>query len=243
MQQKSFTVGGRLYPICMPLLLSSNKCNYFTRLNREFCSDLAWWHVFLQSWNGLSLLRSIPTKPQDFTIYTDASGSWGCGTCFGRQWLQWEWPPQWYPIQIMANEVVPVVFSCAVWDPQLARRTVLFRCDKSTVLFWCDKSSVVAAVKKALQRKPTWCTWLDVCGSAQHTMIYHYCMNTSPVSQTTLWTTHLTATCNLSFTRTRKLLQSTLVPPSLQRLLALPGPDWTSPTFRKLFKFTISEID
>ena len=35
--------------------------------NAELHSDLAWWHVFLQSWNGLSLLHSL---------HTDASGSW-----------------------------------------------------------------------------------------------------------------------------------------------------------------------
>ena len=90
---------------------------YFTRLNREFCSDLAWWHVFLQSWNGLSLLRCIPTTFPYCTIRTDASGSWGCGASFARQWLQWQWPPQWSSIPIMAKELVPIVLSCAVWGP------------------------------------------------------------------------------------------------------------------------------
>ena len=50
---------------------------YFTRLKRDFRSDLAWWHVFLQNWNGLSLLRYISDTSPDFTIYTDASGLWG----------------------------------------------------------------------------------------------------------------------------------------------------------------------
>ena len=113
--------------------------HYFTRLNREFQSDLAWWHVFLQSWNGLSLLSSLQNISPDFIIYTDASGSWGCGACFGRQWLQWQWSPQWSPIPIMTKELVPIVLSCAVWGPQIARHTVLFR---------CDNSSVVAAVRK-----------------------------------------------------------------------------------------------
>ena len=33
--------------------------DYYTRLGREFKSDLAWWHTFLVGWNGLSLLRSV----------------------------------------------------------------------------------------------------------------------------------------------------------------------------------------
>ena len=58
-----------------------SQMHYFTRLNREFHSDLAWWHVFVQSWNGLSLLCCTSTMSPDLTIYTNASGSWGCGAC------------------------------------------------------------------------------------------------------------------------------------------------------------------
>ena len=119
------------------------KMHYFTRLNKEFHSDLAWWHVFLQSWNGLSLLHNVTTP--SFTIYTDASGSWGCGACFGRCWLQWQWPIQWSPVSIMAKELVPIVLSCALWGPQLVRHAVLFR---------CDNSSVVAAIRKGAAKEP-----------------------------------------------------------------------------------------
>ena len=33
------------------------KVHFSTRLNRDFRSDLLWWHTFLQLWNGLSILR------------------------------------------------------------------------------------------------------------------------------------------------------------------------------------------
>ena len=58
--------------------------DYHTHLKRDSCSNLHWWNTFLISWNGLSLLRSIPVAPQ-FHIYTDASGSWGCGALFRDQ--------------------------------------------------------------------------------------------------------------------------------------------------------------
>ena len=96
------------------------KMHYFTRLNRDFHSDLAWWHVFIHSWNGLSLLCCVSTVSPAFTVYTDASGFWGCGTCCGTQWLQWKWPQEWFPMSIMAKELVPIVFSRAVWGPQLS---------------------------------------------------------------------------------------------------------------------------
>jgi len=65
------------------------KLHYYTRLNRQFRSDLAWWHTFLHHQNSLSILQdsSIP-PPTQITIQTDASGSWGCGAIHGRLWLQ-----------------------------------------------------------------------------------------------------------------------------------------------------------
>ena len=77
--------------------------------------------------------------PPQFVIQTDASGSWACGAFFQGRWLQWKWPKVWLPIPIMVKEMVPVVLSCAVWGPLLARKTVLIQ---------YDNTGVVAAVKK-----------------------------------------------------------------------------------------------
>ena len=62
---------------------------YITQLNKAFRSDLFWWHTFLQSWNGLSILRhpSVLSHP-DFCAQSDASGTRGCAAVLGFQWLQ-----------------------------------------------------------------------------------------------------------------------------------------------------------
>ena len=109
--------------------------HYYTRLGREFRSDLNWWHVFLTNWNGLSFMRYIKSPPEHhYTIQTDASGSWGCGAFFQGRWLQWKWPAQWVAMNIMAKEMVPIVLSCSVWGPLVTRNTVLFECDNSSVV-------------------------------------------------------------------------------------------------------------
>ena len=46
--------------------------DFYTRLNKDFRSDLCWWNTFLMSWNGLSFLRSTSAKA-DFCIRMDAS--------------------------------------------------------------------------------------------------------------------------------------------------------------------------
>ena len=90
--------------------------SYYTRLSKEFKSDLFWWHYFLEHWNGLSLLRSAKnTIPADLSIQTDASGNWGCGAVCGNHWFQWPWPDVWWDVNIMAKELMPIVISCVVW--------------------------------------------------------------------------------------------------------------------------------
>ena len=98
--------------------------HYFTRLNREFRSDIAWWYTFIQCWNGLSMLHKFKSPTYRFTIHTDASGSWGCGAFMSGQWLQWKWSTEWAFQGIMAKELVPIVLSCIVWDPQLIQQSV-----------------------------------------------------------------------------------------------------------------------
>ena len=52
------------------------KMHYITRLNTAFRSDLFWWHIFLQSWNGLSILRHPAlSMPPDLAAQTDALGT------------------------------------------------------------------------------------------------------------------------------------------------------------------------
>ena len=63
--------------------------DYYTRLNKEFRSDLSWWQLFLNSWNGVSFLKltAMPQVP-DLTLQTDASGSWECTAFCSGKWLQ-----------------------------------------------------------------------------------------------------------------------------------------------------------
>ena len=109
--------------------------HFFTRLNSEFKSDLAWWHAFVQYWNGLSILQSPNLPPStQITVQTDASGSWGCGAVCNHHWLQWQWPDVWASKDIMAKELVPVVLSCAVWALLLAKKNVLLQCDNLSLV-------------------------------------------------------------------------------------------------------------
>ena len=79
------TIVSRMYATASKV----KEMDFYTRLNKDFRSNLCWWHIFVETWNGLSLLLCVswPMIP-DIYIQTDASGSWGCGSfCVGK-WLQ-----------------------------------------------------------------------------------------------------------------------------------------------------------
>ena len=132
------------------------KLTYFSRLNKSFKSDLYWWHMFINHWNGISLLRSATTFP-DYHIYTDASGSWGFGAVFAGFWFQLPWPMEWSSVNIMAKELVLIIISCTVWGPLLKQRSTEFHCDNQGLVAVINKGSSKDAVVMHLLR----CLWFS----------------------------------------------------------------------------------
>ena len=65
------------------LLCVPTKPFHHVRLNKEFRSDLLWWHSFVHIWNGISFLRLTNGLIPLANIFTDASGSFGCGAVWG----------------------------------------------------------------------------------------------------------------------------------------------------------------
>ena len=117
------------------------KHHHKTRLTKGFKSDLQWWHIFVTTWNGVSIITETPTQEPVCCIQTDASGHWGCGAHFDSLWLQHAWSLEWTDISIMAKELVPIIFSCVVWGPLLTRRHVEFYCDNLSLVEAINKGS------------------------------------------------------------------------------------------------------
>ena len=209
--------------------------DFYTRLGKEFRSDLTWWHTFLASWNGLSVLRSTHSPlPPDYIIQTDASGTWGCGAFFQGSWFQWQWPPDWAPISIMAKELVPILLSAVTWGPQLAR---------SITLFQCDNLSLVTAISKGSSREPKVmqllrCLWFFVAFFDIELRAEHIAGSNNFVAD------HLSRNNMQSFFSLH--LQGSLLPvplpPPLLQMVASPDLDWTSPHFKEMFSDSISWV-
>ena len=51
----------------------------YVRLNISARSDIVWWRLFAEQWNGRSMLYTFQRANLQIHVVSDASGSWGCG--------------------------------------------------------------------------------------------------------------------------------------------------------------------
>ena len=222
------TFVSRMYSVAAKV----QELDYYSRLNKGFRSDLYWWHTFLSEWNGVSLLHTLRTP--DMVVQTDASGSWGCAAVSGGEWLQWQWTSEWAPVAIMAKELVPIVLSCAVWGPQMSRKSVLFQ---------CDNAGVVAAIKKGSTKEDRVMQLL----CALWFFVAHFDIS---ITIEHIASAQNTAADQLSRSDMQSFFLSnpqaswlpTPLPRELLQIVSVSSPDWTSPAFTQLFSTIIKKV-
>ena len=78
--------------------------------------------------------RGISNAPRFFTVFTDASGLWGCCAVWDPHWLQVPWSNPWLSTNIAAKELVAVVLALVVWSKERANSHVLVHCDNMAVV-------------------------------------------------------------------------------------------------------------
>ena len=93
--------------------------------------------MFVAQWNGIGLAPSVCVRSMP-PLYTDASGSWGCGVSWNQHWFQLKWDERSQSLPITVKEMLPIVISAAIRGPQ-------WRVAKQ-VACCCDNAAVVAAL-------------------------------------------------------------------------------------------------
>ena len=102
------------------------------RHNAEFRSDLRWWQRFLEEWNGVSMIAM--TGGMELHLYSDASGSFGCGAWQNNRWFQFAWPADYAGQSIATKELVPIVMACVLWGEAWRNQQIVAHCDNQAVV-------------------------------------------------------------------------------------------------------------
>ena len=209
------------------LLRGVHRSHHHIRLNSGMRSDLAWWDLFLDTWNGVSLLRPSRLASPDHEFYTDASGSYGCGAIWGCRWIQLEWPQSYENTPIAPKEMVPIVMACILWGQAWQGQVIQVH---------SDNEAVVAVVNS---------------GYSRDTQLMHLarCLFFALAAwDISLYARHIPGVLNTvadAISRDNLSLlfskvpgaepRPTAVPLDLLELLVTSQPDWTQPTWRRLF--------
>ena len=197
------------------------------RLNVATRADLAWWHSLLSSWPGISTHQFLVLGQPDRHLYTDASGSWGCGAWSLPAWLQVPWPTGHCLTSIALKELVPVVLAVAVWAEHWRGQFILCH---------SDNTAVVAQLNSLHARDPLACNMLRCLAFLQALHDFR------------LRAVHIAGALNTGADRLSRNDASAFlgryscaspspsqVCPELVRLLCLEPADWTSLHWRERF--------
>ncbi len=110
--------------------------DHHVTLRAQARADIAWWYTFISSWNGVS---TLPEADPSHFLYSDASGTWGCGAFCGQSWFQVQWRESWARVHIAAKELVPIVI--AIWGHLWRGRRICCYCDNMAVVYALNKGS------------------------------------------------------------------------------------------------------
>ena len=138
---------GRLFLRRLITVSTKVRClHHQLRLNKEAKADILWWHSFLPTWNGTAaFLDPETTDAHDLELFTDASGTLGCGAYFQGSWFHYSWQPHQRlspKVSIQWQELFAILAATLTWGHKWQRKRIKFNCDnQAIVLAWQGKSS------------------------------------------------------------------------------------------------------
>ena len=133
------------------ILKGAQSRRHYVHLDITARADLLWWDYFLQGWNGLMFFPNLLTPTAH--IYTDASGSFGCGgVLVSSLWFHFPWPASWAEVDISVKELVPLVAAAALWGRLWHRTRVCFHSDNMAVVAMLQNRSARGEKARHLMR-------------------------------------------------------------------------------------------
>ena len=124
------------------LTIGISRPGHHIRLNAEARADLAAWHYFISSFNGVTMIINSNWISSDaIKLYTDAASTQGFAAVFGSRWFNGRFPQIWQSYNIAVLELYPIVAALELWGRYMANHSVLFLTDNKAVVDVINKQS------------------------------------------------------------------------------------------------------
>jgi hypothetical protein len=135
----SVVYGGRVFLRCIINAFCALKHkSHKMRLSWDIKQDIAWWHRFLDTFNGKSLLLHLTPIT---SLSTDAC-TIGAGGTWNDDWFYCNWEmdlPSAASLHINEKELLAVIIAAHRWAPYWANHTVKFLSDNSVTVYSINK--------------------------------------------------------------------------------------------------------
>ena len=87
------------------------------------------------------------TRHQMTHVFSDASGSYGCGVfSVPMGWCQLRWPASWSSVNNTEKELLPIVIAGALWGHWWRGRHICFHCDNRAVVDTSYEPTLAVAI-------------------------------------------------------------------------------------------------
>ena len=203
------------------------------RLNAAARADIVWWCLFAREWNGVSMLWDLGGTLPEVLVFSDASGSWGCGAYCGQNWFSLRWPLELQNTSIQVKELVPVVIAAALYGKGWAGKVVKFMVDNSAVV---DIIRAMYSREPHLMHLVRLLVFFAAAGGFWFTAEHISGVNNELADA-------ISRDNELFFLSQVPQAQrsSSYIPPSLLALVAVDA-TWTSPAWTEQFSITIRQL-
>jgi len=94
----------------------------------------------LTNFNGRSFFLEDHWHSSDkLELYTDAAGSLGFGSVFGKEWCYGKWPDNWLHLNIAMLEFYPIILNLYLWGHQMRNCCILVLTDNEALVHVINK--------------------------------------------------------------------------------------------------------
>jgi len=103
--------------------------------------DLEMWELFLSSYNGKTIISTMPSfSSKELHMYSDSCKA-GYGATFGDEYLCGKFPVVWQEYSIEILELYPIFLLLHIFHHKLRHNRVTFHCDNLSVVHIINKQS------------------------------------------------------------------------------------------------------